>query len=165
MKSYGETPWWCQLLWPWSGPPWYAEIEDPDAWLPSIMRQFARRVDELADDLAGDDPPGEEYLAKAGRLTAARRQAEEIIRQESGPVTSDGKDDGDEEDKPARPGNGRLSSTATIRRAWSRPGAAPRRSWTVPPRRVPHRALILGACPLCCQPVTLDRLAAALTPT
>ena len=23
-------------------------------------------------------------------------------------------------------------------------------------------ALILGACPLCCQPVTLDRLAAAL---
>jgi hypothetical protein len=26
-------------------------------------------------------------------------------------------------------------------------------------------ALILGACPLCCQPVTLDRLAAALTAT
>jgi len=27
MKSYGETPWWCQLPWPWSGPPWYAQIE------------------------------------------------------------------------------------------------------------------------------------------
>jgi hypothetical protein len=26
-------------------------------------------------------------------------------------------------------------------------------------------AVILGACPLCCQPVTLDRLAATLTPT
>jgi hypothetical protein len=26
-------------------------------------------------------------------------------------------------------------------------------------------ALILGACPLCCQPVTLARLAAILTPT
>ena len=26
-------------------------------------------------------------------------------------------------------------------------------------------AVILGACPLCCQPVTLGRLAAALTPT
>ena len=25
--------------------------------------------------------------------------------------------------------------------------------------------LILGACPLCCQPVTLDRLAAALAET
>jgi hypothetical protein len=26
-------------------------------------------------------------------------------------------------------------------------------------------ALILGACPLCCQPVTPSRLAAAFTPT
>jgi hypothetical protein len=26
-------------------------------------------------------------------------------------------------------------------------------------------ALILGACPLCCQPITHGRLAAALTPT
>jgi hypothetical protein len=26
-------------------------------------------------------------------------------------------------------------------------------------------AVILGACPLCCQPVTLDRLAAALAGT
>jgi hypothetical protein len=26
-------------------------------------------------------------------------------------------------------------------------------------------ALILGACPLCCQPITLNRLTAALTPT
>ena len=26
-------------------------------------------------------------------------------------------------------------------------------------------ALILGACPLCCQPLTIGRLAAALTPT
>jgi hypothetical protein len=26
-------------------------------------------------------------------------------------------------------------------------------------------ALILGACPLCTQPLTLDRLTAALTPT
>ena len=26
-------------------------------------------------------------------------------------------------------------------------------------------ALILGACPLCCQPLTIDRLTASLTPT
>jgi hypothetical protein len=26
-------------------------------------------------------------------------------------------------------------------------------------------ALILGACPLCCQPISLDRLAATLAPT
>jgi hypothetical protein len=58
---------------------------NPDACLDAIRRQFARRVDKLTDDLAGDDPPGEGYLAKAGRLTAARCQAEEVIRQEYGP--------------------------------------------------------------------------------
>ena len=51
MKSYDETPWWCQLPWPWSGPPWYAQIEDPDAWLAAIRRQFARQAGELAGDL------------------------------------------------------------------------------------------------------------------
>ena len=50
MKSYGETPWWCQLPWPWSEP-WYAQIEDPDAWLAAIRRQFTRRAGELAGDL------------------------------------------------------------------------------------------------------------------
>ena len=68
MKRYDETPWWCQLLWPWFGPPWYAQIKDPDACLDAIRRQFARRAGELTDDLAGDDPPGEGYLARAGRL-------------------------------------------------------------------------------------------------
>jgi hypothetical protein len=103
MKRCDETPWWCQLLWPWFGPPWYAQIKDPDACLDAIRRQFARRAGELTDDLAGDDPPGEGYLAKAGRLIAARCQAEEVIRQEYGPLTSDDTDDGDEEDK-AGPG-------------------------------------------------------------
>jgi len=96
MKPSDETPWWCQLLWPWFGPPWHAGIEDRDAWLAAIRRQFAQRVDELADDLAGDDIPGEGYLAKAGRLTAARYRAEEVIRQEYGPLASEDEDGGDE---------------------------------------------------------------------
>ena len=33
MKSYDELPWWCQLLWPWFGPPWYEQVEDLDACL------------------------------------------------------------------------------------------------------------------------------------
>ena len=37
MKSYDETP-------------WYAEIEDADAFWAAIRRQFAGRVDELTDD-------------------------------------------------------------------------------------------------------------------
>jgi hypothetical protein len=40
-----------QLPWPWSGPPWYAQIEDPVAWLAAIRRQFTRRAGELAGDL------------------------------------------------------------------------------------------------------------------
>jgi len=102
MNSYDETPWWCQLLWPWFGPPWYAEIEDPDTFWAAIARQFVRQAGELADELAGDDRPGEGYLAKAGRLTAARYQAEEIIRHEYGPLTSDRHDDCDDQDEPSR---------------------------------------------------------------
>jgi hypothetical protein len=98
MNSYDETPWWCQLLWPWFGPPWYAGIEDPDAFWTAIARQFARQAGELA----GDDRPGEGYLAKAGRLTAARLQAGEIIRHEYGPLTSDRHGDCDDEDEESR---------------------------------------------------------------
>jgi hypothetical protein len=104
MKSYDETPWWCQLLWPWFGPPWYAEIEDPDAFWAAIARQFAQQAGELADDMAGDDRPGEGYLAEAGRLTSARYQAEEIIRHEYGPPTPEDEDDGDECNEPAPDG-------------------------------------------------------------
>ncbi len=104
MKNFDETPWWCQLLWPWFGPPWYAEIEDPGAFWAAIARQFARQAGELADELAGDDPPGEGYLAKAGRLTAARHQAEEIIRHEYDPVPSDDEEDGGDEDESASAG-------------------------------------------------------------
>ena len=93
MNNYDETPWWCQLLWPWFGPPWYAEIEDPDAWLAAIRRHLAR-VDELTDEIAGD----------AGRLTAARYQAQEIIRHEYGPPTPRDEGDDDECDEPAPDG-------------------------------------------------------------
>ena len=98
MNSYDETPWWCQLLWPWFGPPWYAEIEDSDAFWAAIARQFAQQAGELAGDLAGDDRPGEGYLAKAGRLIAVRLMAEEIIRHEYGPLTSDSHGDRDDEE-------------------------------------------------------------------
>jgi hypothetical protein len=72
------------------------EIDDPAAFLAAIRQQLAGQVDELTDELAGDDRPGEGYLGKAGRLTAARHQAEEIIRHEHSPLTSDDEDDGDE---------------------------------------------------------------------
>jgi hypothetical protein len=57
----------------------YATITDPDSFFSALGLETARQIDDLATELAGDDQPGEGYLAKAGRLTAARSQAEEII--------------------------------------------------------------------------------------
>ena len=57
----------------------YAAITDPDSFFSALGLETARQIDQLATELAGDDQPGEGYLAKAGRLTAARKQAEEII--------------------------------------------------------------------------------------
>lgn len=42
MKPYDERPWWCQLLPSVFGPPWYAEIEDFDAWLAEVMERLAQ---------------------------------------------------------------------------------------------------------------------------
>ena len=104
MKQYDELPWWCQLLWPWFGPPWYEQVENLDAYLAAFRRALTLRAGDLAMELAGDDPSGEEYLAKAGRLTAARHQAEEIIRHEYGPLTSEDGEGGDECDEPVPDG-------------------------------------------------------------
>ena len=57
----------------------YAAISDPDSFFSTLGQETARQIDQLAAELAGGDQPGEGYLEKAGRLTAARSQAEEII--------------------------------------------------------------------------------------
>ena len=103
MKAYDELPWWCQLLWPWFGPPWYAQVEDPEAYLAVYWCALHLSADELAELLAGDDPPDEGLLAKAKRIFAARHPAEEIIRHECGPLTPEDEDDDDE----PPPGGGR----------------------------------------------------------
>ena len=74
MKQYDELPWWCQLLWPWFGSPWYEQVEGLDAYLAAYWCALHLSAAELAELLAGDDPPGEGYLAKAARLTAARHR-------------------------------------------------------------------------------------------
>jgi hypothetical protein len=51
------------------------QIRDPGAFFAVLGEVIAQRIDELADHLAGDHPPGEGYLAKVARLTAAREHA------------------------------------------------------------------------------------------
>ena len=65
---------WAQWL-----PRRYATISEPDSYFSTLGQEVAQLVEELTLELAGDDQPGEEYLAKAGRLTAARSRAEEIV--------------------------------------------------------------------------------------
>jgi hypothetical protein len=65
---------WAQWL-----PQRYATISEPDSYFSALGQEVAQQVEELTLELAGDDRPGEEYLAKAGRLTAARSRAEEIV--------------------------------------------------------------------------------------
>jgi hypothetical protein len=95
MKPSDELPWWCQLLWPWFGPPWYEQVDDLDTYLAMYWCALHLSAAELAELLAGDDPPGEGYLAKVRRLIAARHQADDIIRHEYGPLTPE-----DEHDEP-----------------------------------------------------------------
>jgi hypothetical protein len=76
MNQYGAMAHshWARWL-----PQRYATITDPDSFFSALGRETARQIDELTAELAGEDQPGEGYLAKAGRLTALRSQAEEII--------------------------------------------------------------------------------------
>jgi hypothetical protein len=65
---------WAQWL-----PQRYATISEPDSYFSTLGQEAATQIEELTLELAGDDQPGEQYLAKAGRLTAARSRAEEIV--------------------------------------------------------------------------------------
>src|ERR1017187_3591632 len=76
MNRYGAM---AQSHWARWLPQRYATINDPDSFFSTLGQETARQNDELAANLAGNDQPGEGYLAKAGRLTAERGQAEEII--------------------------------------------------------------------------------------
>jgi hypothetical protein len=57
----------------------YSSIQEPVSFFSALGEETARQIADLTLDLAGDDPPGEDYLVKVGRLNMARLQAEEII--------------------------------------------------------------------------------------
>jgi hypothetical protein len=76
MNRYGEM---ARSHWQEWLPARYAAIQEPDSFFSSIGEEAQMLIDELADQIAGPGQPGEGYLERAGRLTAARKQAEEII--------------------------------------------------------------------------------------
>jgi len=72
LTYYGEL---VRRQWQGCLPDVYQQIRDPGAFFAVLGEVIAQRIDELADYVAGDDPPGEGYLAKVARLTAARDHA------------------------------------------------------------------------------------------
>jgi hypothetical protein len=76
MNQYGAMAraHWARWL-----PSRYGQISDPDSFFSSLGQEAATRISDLTLQLAGQDQPGEEYLAKVGRLNMARLQAEELV--------------------------------------------------------------------------------------
>ena len=79
MNQYGEMArrHWARWL-----PNRLTAIGNPEAFFTVLGNQAGQRITALAWELAGDDPPGEPYLAKAGRLGEARHRAEQIVLHE-----------------------------------------------------------------------------------
>ena len=79
MNQYGEMArrHWARWL-----PDRFAAIEKPEAFFTSLGDEAEQRITTLAWELAGDDPPGEGYLDKVGRLGEARHRAEQIVLDE-----------------------------------------------------------------------------------
>jgi hypothetical protein len=88
---------WAQWL-----PRRYARISEPDSYFSTLGQEAETQIEELTLELAGDDQPGEQYLAKAGRLTAARGQAEEIVLPERILLTPEPQTSQDPEDSSQR---------------------------------------------------------------
>lgn len=99
MNTYGEMArtHWARWL-----PQRYATLDDPSSFFSTLGEEVAEEIADLSLELAGDDPPGETYLEKLGRLSMARVQAEERVLAERvlltpEPGTEDDETGGDEE--------------------------------------------------------------------
>jgi hypothetical protein len=96
----------------------YATIGEPDSFFSAIGEEAARQVDELASQLAGDGQPGEGYLERAGRLTAARSQAEEVILPQRVLARPEEPDEGDQGSRPS-PEAGRPAAISPGHPMWA----------------------------------------------
>jgi hypothetical protein len=79
MNRYGRL---AQEHWAKWRPSELSQIPDPEAFFSTLGQEVATQVDQLAADLAGDDPGGEDYLQKLGRLRMARFNAEAQVLRE-----------------------------------------------------------------------------------
>ncbi len=82
----------------------FSQIEDPNSFFSTLGDQVAERIADLTPELAGQDPPGEQFLEKLGRLNNAAQRAREMVLPEMvllDPESETAEDDTDPE--PQRP--------------------------------------------------------------
>lgn len=83
MNRYGRQ---AMRHWRENLPEEYAQIEDPETFFTNLGGQMHQQVIAEARTLAGDDPGGETYLEKLGRLNMAEVNAAEKVIRETLPV-------------------------------------------------------------------------------
>lgn len=59
-----------------------AMLPDPDLYFQQVGEQMADEIETMADELAGQAPPGETYWQRVGRLNEATNRAREIVLRE-----------------------------------------------------------------------------------
>ena len=59
----------------------YAEITDTESYFTDLGDRVAQEISDLWAKLRArsGNPPGEDYIARVGRLNALRKQAEEVV--------------------------------------------------------------------------------------
>jgi hypothetical protein len=79
MNQYGRR---TQRYWQQNLPTQYAQIPNPETFFAQLGETMAEQIADLAEQIAGPDPAGEDYLSKLGRLNMARTTAEtEVFRE------------------------------------------------------------------------------------
>lgn len=79
MNRYGRL---AQQHWAKWRPNQLSQIPDPETFFTDLGEEVERQIEALEIALAGDDPGGEDYLEKVGRLRTARMTAESQVLQE-----------------------------------------------------------------------------------
>lgn len=77
MNSYGKL---ALSMWQQLAPTALSQIEDPNQHFSELGEEALEQVTDLTLRLQGDDPAGETYMQKVGRIESAKLRAEEIVR-------------------------------------------------------------------------------------
>jgi hypothetical protein len=79
MNQYGSR---AQQHWKEFLPKRYGELQDPETFFAHLGEEIQEQVMKLSQALAGEDPPGETYMEKLGRLNMAHLNAESRVLSE-----------------------------------------------------------------------------------